>query len=44
MIDFIAFREMTSLSRKYLIVLFEYFDSRQITQRQGDKRKILVSA
>lgn len=44
MIDFIAFREMTSLSRKYLIVLFEYFDSRQITQRQGDQRKILVSA
>lgn len=44
MIDFNAFREMTSLSRKYLIVLFEYFDSRQITQRLGDKRKILVSA
>lgn len=44
LIDFNSFREMTSLSRKYLIVLFEYFDSKRLTQRLGNQRKILVSA
>ena len=35
-------RTMTSLSRKYLIVLFEYLDGQNITQRIGNKRKILL--
>lgn len=32
------FRELTGVSRKYLIPLLEYFDSRKITIRIGDKR------
>ena len=32
------FRELTGLSRKFMIPLLEYFDSRKITIRTGDKR------
>jgi len=37
-----AFRELTSYSRKYIITLFEYFDSRHITMRVENERKILI--
>lgn len=32
------FKEMTGLSRKYIIPLLEYFDSTQLTMRVGDHR------
>ncbi|QOX80525.1 selenocysteine-specific translation elongation factor [Trichlorobacter lovleyi] len=32
------FRELTGLSRKFMIPLLEYFDSRKVTIRIGDKR------
>ncbi|MEI6613379.1 MAG: SelB C-terminal domain-containing protein [Chrysiogenales bacterium] len=35
-------RNLTSYTRKYLIILFEYLDGRNITQRIGNKRKILL--
>jgi hypothetical protein len=35
-------RNITSYTRKYIIVLFEYLDGHNITQRIGDKRKILL--
>jgi hypothetical protein len=35
-------RTLTSLTRKYIIVLFEYLDRQNITQRCGNKRKILL--
>lgn len=41
-IDIQAFRELTQLSRKFIITLFEYFDINQITQRVDNKRKILL--
>jgi selenocysteine-specific elongation factor len=34
------FKEMTGASRKFLIPLFEYFDSKNVTLRVGDVRKI----
>jgi len=37
-------RAITSYSRKYLIVLFEYWDGQNITRRQGNKRQILLGA
>jgi hypothetical protein len=37
-------RNITSFSRKYLIILFEYLDGQNITQRIGNKRKILLGA
>jgi selenocysteine-specific elongation factor len=33
-----AFRELTGLSRKFMIPLLEYFDSQKLTIRVGDKR------
>ncbi len=33
-----AFRDLTGLSRKYMIPLLEYFDGRKLTIRVGDKR------
>jgi hypothetical protein len=42
-IDIQAFRELTLLSRKYIITLFEYFDAQKITERLENKRKILLS-
>ncbi len=32
------FKELTGLSRKYLIALLEYFDATQVTMRLGDER------
>jgi selenocysteine-specific elongation factor len=32
------FRELTGLSRKFMIPLLEYFDSEKVTIRVGDKR------
>jgi len=37
-------RAITSYSRKYLIVLFEYWDGQNITRRMGNKRQILLGA
>jgi selenocysteine-specific elongation factor len=34
------FKEMTSVSRKYLIPLIEYFDAQNVTIRIGDIRKL----
>ena len=34
------FKNMTGVSRKYLIPLIEYFDSRNVTIRIGDIRKL----
>jgi len=42
MIDIQAFRELTNLSRRYIITMLEYFDSQQVTQRIENKRKILL--
>ena len=43
MIDINSLRNLTSLSRKYIIILFEYFDARHYTVRLGNNRKILIS-
>lgn len=37
-------RTMTAFSRKYLIVLFEYWDRQNVTCRVGNQRKILLGA
>jgi selenocysteine-specific elongation factor len=37
-IDAPQFKEMTNISRKYMIPLLEYFDACQLTMRVGDKR------
>jgi selenocysteine-specific elongation factor len=34
------FKELTGISRKYLIPLIEYFDSKNVTIRIGDIRKL----
>jgi len=34
----LEFKEMTGLSRKYMIPLLEYFDRTKVTMRVGDKR------
>ena len=34
------FKEMTAVSRKYVIPLAEYFDSKNVTLRVGDVRKL----
>ena len=34
------FKELTGLSRKYIIPLLEYFDKEKITVRVGDKRRL----
>jgi hypothetical protein len=44
MIDIQSFRELTLFSRKYIITLFEYFDSQHITMRVENQRKILLAA
>jgi len=44
MINIQSFRELTLLTRKYIIILFEYFDSQRITERIENKRKILLPA
>ncbi len=42
-IDVAAFKELAGVSRKYAIPLLEYFDSKRVTVRQGDKRVIVKS-
>jgi hypothetical protein len=42
MIDIQAFRELTMFNRKSIITMLEYLDSQNITQRVGNKRKILL--
>jgi hypothetical protein len=42
-IDIKSFRELTHFSRKFIIALFEYFDSCQITRRVENHREILIS-
>ncbi|MCK4836676.1 MAG: SelB C-terminal domain-containing protein, partial [Candidatus Aminicenantes bacterium] len=42
-IDIQSFRELTFFNRKSIIILLEYLDSQNITQRIGNKRKILVA-
>jgi len=37
-------RSLTAYTRKYLIVLFEYWDGQNITRRVGNKRQILLGA
>lgn len=44
MIDIQAFREMTVLSRKYIIPLLEYMDIEGITLRVENQRQILLGA
>ncbi len=44
MIDIQAFRELTLFTRKYIIILFEYFDSQEITRRVKNRRQILLDA
>lgn len=44
LIDIQTFRELTLYTRKYIIVLFEYFDSQMITSRVENHRKILLGA
>jgi selenocysteine-specific elongation factor len=40
-INVAVFKEMTGLSRKYVIPLLEYLDRERVTRRQGDERIIL---
>lgn len=40
-IDVASFKDLAGVSRKYAIPLLEYLDRERITQRQGDRRKIL---
>lgn len=42
-IDIRTLRELTLFSRKYIIPLFEYFDAQKITDRFGNRRKILLT-
>ncbi len=35
------FKEMTGVSRKFMIPLLEYFDAQKITVRVGDKRRLM---
>ena len=42
MIDIQAFRELTLFTRKYIIALFEYFDSQEVTRRVENRRQILL--
>jgi selenocysteine-specific elongation factor len=37
-------RSLTGYSRKFLIVIFEYWDGQNITRRLGNKRQILLGA
>ena len=34
------FKELTGLSRKYIIPLLEHFDKQKLTVRVGDKRRL----
>jgi selenocysteine-specific elongation factor len=41
LIDVPKFKELAGVSRKYAIPLLEYFDSKRLTVRAGDKRVIV---
>ena len=41
-LDVAAFKEMTGLSRKYVIPLLEYLDRERVTRRSGNDRVVLV--
>ncbi|MBC7931266.1 MAG: SelB C-terminal domain-containing protein, partial [Rubrivivax sp.] len=41
LIDIVAFKQLSGVSRKYAIPLLEYFDRERITRRAGDRRIIL---
>lgn len=41
MIDMPKFKDLAGVSRKYAIPLLEYFDREKVTQRAGDKRRIM---
>lgn len=43
-IDTPQFKEMTGVSRKYVIPLIEYFDANNVTLRVGDSRKLRKSS
>jgi selenocysteine-specific elongation factor len=36
-----AFKELTGLSRKYVIPLLEYLDRERVTRRSGNDRLVL---
>ena len=40
-LDVAAFKEMTGLSRKYVIPLLEYLDRERVTRRTGADRVVL---
>lgn len=40
LIDIASVREITSFNRKNIIILLEYLDSKKITSRNGNKRKL----
>ena len=40
-LDVAAFKQMTGLSRKYVIPLLEYLDRERITRRSGNDRVVL---
>jgi len=42
LIDIQSFREISTFNRKTIITFLEYLDSQNITQRQGNKRRILL--
>jgi selenocysteine-specific elongation factor len=41
-LDVAAFKEMTGLSRKYVIPLLEYLDRERVTRRSGNDRVTLA--
>ena len=41
-LDVGAFKEMTGLSRKYVIPLLEYLDRERVTRRSGNDRVVLM--
>jgi hypothetical protein len=44
LLTFDDLRALTAYSRKYLIVLFEYWDGQNVTRRVGNKRQIILGA
>ena len=42
MIDIKTFRDLTTLTRQHIMVLFEYLDAQQMTLRVGNNRRILI--
>lgn len=44
MIDIQSFRELTTLTRKYIIPLLEYMDLERVTERVDNERRILIQS